>query len=237
MRNLPLLTALLLVTCGRSPVSPSPMRRDDESIRFPKALESPGLRLGQSEQRARVDGAIVQAMMVAAKDFIPSSSDRSRCFTKPGDFFFDVIRQGEIIFVAISPDYYTCEGGTGPLDWGAVYAISTDGRILRRVHPEELAWTAPSSSPDAGESADAGYSRTGELSDFAHVFSVPVDDPPFFTRPEWLESENNPQRSLRNKLRTPSLPDGGTPDGGTPDGGTPDGGVHVDGGSPAILPR
>jgi hypothetical protein len=223
MRNLPLLTLLLLVTCVRNPVAHPPPSEYDESIRFPKALDSGGAWLGKSNERVRIDGAIVQAMMVAAKDFIPSSG-RSGCFTKPGDFLYDVIREGDIIFVAISPDYFSCESGTGPLDWGAVYAISTDGRILRKADPEELDWTSPSSSPDGGETDDGGYSRKYELSDLVPMLSAPVDDPPFFTRPEWLDSENNPRRSLRNKLRTPWFPDGGTPDGG----------VHADGGSPAV---
>lgn len=216
MRNLPLLTALLLVTCARNPVAPPPMGGDDDSIRFPKALNTPGLRLGKSEQRARVDGAIVQAMMVAAKDFIPPSSDSWRCFNKPGDFYFDVLRQGDIIFVSISPDYSTCESGTGPLDWGAVYAISADGRILSRVDPEELDGDSSPSSPDAGEDDDGGYSRKYDLSVLDHMKETPVEDPPYFMRPEWLDSENNPMRSLRNKYLHP---DGGTPDGGTPDGG------------------
>jgi hypothetical protein len=211
MRKLPLLT-LLLVTCVRSPVAHPPPEYD-ESIRFPKGLNA--VWLGKSNERLRLDGAIVQAVMVVAKDFIPSSGG-SGCFRKPGDFLYEVLRQGDIIFVAISPDYSSCESGPWPMDWGAIYAISPTGRILRRAHPEELEleWTSSRSSPDAGTNRDAGYSREYELSDLVPMLSAPVDEPPFFTRPEWLESENNPWRSLRNKHRIPSLPDGGTPDGG-----------------------
>ncbi len=154
--------------------------------------------------------------MVAAKDFIPSTGS-SGCFTKPSDFFYGVLREGDIIFVSISPNYFSCERGPAPLDWGAKYAISTDGRILRRANDEEPDEPAPSSPPDAGESDDGGYRRTGELSDFAHVFSAPVDDPPFFTRPEW-QAQHGPRSRPR-------------------DGGTPDGGSHADGGSPAIPPK
>lgn len=227
MRNLPLLTALLLITCVRSPVSSPPRREYDESIRFPKALDSSGVRLGRSNEKLVIDGAIIQAMMIAAQDFIPQNPGKSRCFTKPGDFLYEGLRQDNIIFVQISPDYFSCKSGTGPLDWGAVYAISTDGRILRRAAPEELDWTSPPSSPDAGENDDAGYGQLYELSDLDRMNTEPVDDPPFFTQPEWLDSENNPRRSLRNKLRTPSFPDGGTPDGG----------VHADGGSLEVPPR
>lgn len=216
---MPALTGLLLVTCVRSP-DPRPLPPYDPSIRFPHALRSPGLRLGQSEQRMRVDGAIVQAMMIAAKDFIPSRSERSSCWTKPEDFLFDVIRKGDIIFVSISPDSFAqgCERAAAPLDWGAKYAISADGRILTQEdgYDDGPEWESSPVSSDAGENADGGYSRTYELSDLDRMKEEPVEDPPFFMRPEWLDSENNPRRSLRNTFRTR---DGGAPDGGTPDGG------------------
>lgn len=215
-------TALLLVTCARGPASPPPMREYDESIRFPKALPSGGIRFGRTNERLLLDGEIIQAIMVAAKDFIPTSS-RSNCFTKPSDFFYGVLREGDIIFVSISPDYFSCERGPLPMDWGAKYAISNDGRILRRADDEEPDEPAPSSAPDAGESEDGGYRRTGELSDFAHVFSAPSDDPPFFTRPEWQAQHSWPRSRSR--------------DGGSPDGGSPDGGFQADGGSPAIPPK
>ena len=224
---LPSLTALLLVTCMRSPAAHPPPPQHDESIRFPKALKSPGLRLGQSEQRVRMDGAIVQAMMVAAKDFIPPHSENFPCWTKPADFLFDVIREGDIIFVAISPDYFIqgCELEPAPMDWGAKYAISTDGRILRRMDDgyDEPDWTSPPSSPDAGENEDAGYRQLYDLSDLDRMDTAPVEDPPFFTRPEWQAQHPWP---LPRKPDTPSLPDGGTPDGG----------VHSDGGAPAVPP-
>lgn len=169
-----------------------------------------------------MDGAIVQAMMVVAKDFIPPSSENSPCWTKPADFLFDIIREGDIIFVAISPDYFAhgCASEPAPLDWGAKYAISTDGRILRRMEDsyDEPDWTSPASSPDAGSNEDAGYGRKYELSDLVPMLSGPVDDPPPFTRPEWQAQHPRPPS---HKPGTPSPPDGGTPDGGVhPDGGS-----------------
>jgi hypothetical protein len=230
MRYLLFSTALLLVTCARGPASTAPMRGYDESIRFPKALPVGGMRLGGTNERLLIDGEIIQAIIVAAKDFIPSSS-RSGCFTKPSDFFYGVLREGDIIFISISPDYPSCERGPWPMDWGAMYAISTDGRILRRADDEEPDEPPPPLPSDAGESGDGGYRRTGELSDFAHVFSAPVDDPPYFTRPEWRA-----QHWPRSRLHDGGSPDGGTSDGGTSDGGTSDGGTS-DGGSPAIPPK
>ncbi len=226
MRNLlPILTALLLVTCVRSPGSHRPPPPYDASIRFPRALKSPGLRLGQLEQRVRMDGAIVQAIMVVTRDFIPPSSGSDDCFTKPGDFDYDVLRDGDIIFVRISPNYDSCERGPWPLDWGAKYAISTDGRILTQInddYDDGPEWESPPSSPDAGTDEDAGYRRLYDLKDLVPMISGPVDDPPFFTRPEWLAQHPWPPS------RKPHAPS---------DGGTPDGGFHADGGSPALPPR
>lgn len=51
-----------------------------------------------------------------------------------------VSREGNIIFVYIYEDEEYCGGGYLALDSGVKYAISADGRILRRVfdgHPEE----------------------------------------------------------------------------------------------------
>jgi hypothetical protein len=227
MRKLPLLTVLLLITCVRSQVSPPPRPQYDESIKFPKALQSGGAILGKTNEKLIIDGAIVQAIMIAAKDFIPPSSGGDDCFTKPGDFDYDVFRDGDIIFVEISPNYYSCERGPWPMDWGAKYAISTDGRILRRApsdEPDEPGEEIPSpSSPDAGENGDGGSRRLYDLPDLAPMISGPVDNPPFFARPEWQAQHPWPP-----SRKPPS------PDGGTPDGGTPDGGLHADGGSPAL---
>lgn len=219
---LPILTALLLVTCVRSPSSHRPLPPYDASIRFPRALKSPGLRLGQLEKRVRMDGAIVQAMMIVAKDFIPPSSGGYDCFTKPGDFYFDVLRDGDIIFVRISPNYDSCESGLWPMDWGAKYAISTDGRILTQEdnYDDGPEWESPPSSPDAGTDEDAGYRRLYDLPELDRKDTAPVEDPPFFARPEWRAQ--HPWPPSRKSL---SL-DGGTLDGGTLDGGTPDGGLQ-----------
>jgi len=235
MRNSALLTTLVLVSCVRSPAPQPTPPRYEESIRFPNVFESGGVRLGRSAEKLLIDGPIVQAMMVAAQDFIPPYAGNDPCWNRPGDFLYEVIRQENIIFVQISPDYFSeeCALRPAPLDWSAKYAISIDGRILRRVDGDEPDGASLPSSPDAGDNEDAGHSQLYELSDLDRMDTEPVDDPPFFTRPEW--QAKNPWPPSR-KPRTPSFPDGGTPDGGTPDGGTPDGGFHADGGPAAIPP-
>jgi hypothetical protein len=137
--------------------------------------------------------------------------ERTR-WNKTEDFLYRAIRQGNITFVSIDANPFACER-YGMLDFGAQYAISADGRILRRLTANEPDWTSPHSSPDAGENEDAGYGQKYELRDLDRMNMEPVADPPFFTRPEWLDSENNPWRSMR-KPRPPCVPDGGPPDGG-----------------------
>jgi hypothetical protein len=160
-----------------------------------------------------MDGARVQAIMVAAQDFISTESSGLSCWNKPGDFHYEVLRQGNIIFVEISADQYACNG-IGALDFGARYAISTDGRILRRLDATEPDWATP--PPKASEPEDGGTSRKYDLEELVPMISGPVDDPPFFTRPEWLESHPLPWRKPGIHLPL----DGGTPDGGFPsDGG------------------
>ncbi|MFL5346105.1 MAG: hypothetical protein ACJ8AT_15055 [Hyalangium sp.] len=227
MKKLPLLTVLFLTTCVRSQVFPPSRPQYDESIKFPKTFLSGGVPTGKPHENLLIDGAIAQAVMIVAKDFIPPPSKNFPCWTKPSDFFFSVIRQDNIIFVEISPNYFAegCELKPAPLDWGAKYAISVDGHILRRApsdEPDEPGEEIPSpSSPDAGENGDGGYRRLYDLPDLVPMISGPVDNPPFFTRPEWMAEHHWPL--------LPYSP----PDGGTPDGGTPDGGLHTEGGAPA----
>ncbi|WP_224371097.1 hypothetical protein [Hyalangium versicolor] len=183
------------------------------------------MRLGRSDEKLLIDGPIVQAMMIAARDFIPSYDGHNPCWSRPRDFLYEVIRQENIIFVQISPDYASeeCALKAAPLDWSAKYAISIDGRILRRVDSDEPEELPSPSIPDAGENEDAGSGQLYELSDLDRMDMAPAEDPPFFTRPEWQAQHPWPPS---RKPRPPSLPDGGVPDGG----------VHSDGGSPATPP-
>jgi hypothetical protein len=80
-----------------------------------------------------IDGVLLQAITIAADDFLPSSSPEQPCWGRQEAYRYQVIRQGDIIFVWIDEDLAKC-GRTSPsLDSGAAYAISTTGRILRRL--------------------------------------------------------------------------------------------------------
>jgi hypothetical protein len=184
---------------------------------FPKSLASDEVLIPQDNQSLLIGGAMVQAIMVAAQDFIPPPSKNFPCWSKPGDFHYEVRRQGNIIFVKISADQYSCDRGYGALDFGARYAISADGRILRRLDAPEPDWAVP--APEASEPEDGGTSRVYDIEELVPMISGPVDDPPFFTRPEWQEKHPVPWRKPGTHLPL--------------DGGTPDGGFLSDGGSSA----
>jgi hypothetical protein len=140
MRNLPLLLAVSLYSCLRNP-SPPPVRvEDDKSIRFPRFFEQQAITVGARSDPYELDGVTLRAIQIAANDFLPPSDKNPPCEFRQEAQRYRVIRQGDIIFVYVYEDPKSC-GFTSPaLDSGAKYAISVDGRILRRVidgQPEE----------------------------------------------------------------------------------------------------
>ena len=63
----------------------------------------------------------------------PAGNPGRRLSVPPDTQLYRVIRQGDIIFVSVSWNSSSCVPRAYPLDGGARYAISTDGRILRRL--------------------------------------------------------------------------------------------------------
>ncbi|RKG98746.1 hypothetical protein D7V97_32595 [Corallococcus sp. CA053C] len=132
-RQLHLLLAALLMGCVRGP-RPSPVLvEDDRSIAFPEFSDDSVVEL-QPEQRPYVlEGALLQALMIATNDFLPPPSKDVPCQDRPEAQRYLAMRRGDLFFIHISEDPAAC-GKTYPaLDSGAWYAISKDGRIRRRV--------------------------------------------------------------------------------------------------------
>ncbi|WP_224364735.1 hypothetical protein [Hyalangium versicolor] len=75
----------------------------------------------------------MRAIVIAANDFMPRHSEEQHCLFRQESQFYRVIRQGDVIFVNISYNPAACDTNLFELDGGARYAISTDGRILRRL--------------------------------------------------------------------------------------------------------
>lgn len=140
MKNLPLLLAVSLYSCLRSPSPPPEQVEDDKSIRFPRFFEQQATRVGARDDPYELDGLTLRAIQIAANDFLPPGDKNPPCEYRQEAHHYRVIRQGDIVFVYIYEDPAYCGFSSPALDSGAKYASSAEGRILRRVidgQPEE----------------------------------------------------------------------------------------------------
>jgi hypothetical protein len=169
-------------------------QHQDRSIKMPRFDAS--TRVDQI-----VDGPTLQALRIAADDFLPPSTKPRPCSETQAAHDYEVSREGDIIFVRISENPERCGGKYHSLDGAVRYAISKDGRILRRVLDGE---------PADAETDDGGLPRGS-----VELLARPDGGAPILdssVRWDW-------------SLTPPWLLDGGVPvDGGVP-GPHPDGGA------------
>ncbi|MFL5346306.1 MAG: hypothetical protein ACJ8AT_16070 [Hyalangium sp.] len=201
MRKLPLLAAMLLMSCLRNSSSAPERLEEDTSIVFPKFYERFPITVGKQGQLYELDGVTLRAIAIAANDFIPPQSKERQCWDRQEAQLYRVIRQGDIVFVRIDGNPEYCKPKLIMFDSGVEYAISADGRILRRRFDGEP--NGPLGPSDAGTQESFAepvpYSKIGVGSD------EPVAPLPAFLRR-----------------------DGGVrPDAGQPDGGPEDGGASA----------
>lgn len=142
--------AVVIVGCMR-PTWPAPAPlENDRSIAFPQFFEPSTVETGAGTTQYKLDGVVLKAIMIAMNDYLHPDARDKTCMGSPEAHRFHVIRQENIIFVRIDEDLEFCGLQYLSLDSGARYAISTDGRILRRVFgggPDKFLDTAV---PDAG---------------------------------------------------------------------------------------
>lgn len=178
MRWLLLVVAVTLSGCPRGQGRrPAPIE-EDASIVFPGFSDRAAVQAGAEGQPYELDGTTLRALAIAADDFLPPDSRERSCWNRQESYRYRVIQQGGIIFVEISADAEACKPGPGMLDGGAKYAISSDGRILRRLFDGE-----PEPLPARGVT-DAGVPDTSSDS------SIPVGDT------TWGEPQPLPSRWL-----------------------------------------
>lgn len=154
--DLHLALAVILVGCAQHPGLPPVPVEDDPSIAFPSFSAQPAVQVGSGGVAYELDGVVLRALMIAANHYRPPGGEEQPCWARQEAQRYQVIRQGDIVFVDISEDLEFCGLAYISLDSGATYAISTDGRILRRLagaHPERILGSA---SADAGTPSDAG---------------------------------------------------------------------------------
>lgn len=157
-RYLPAVLCIAIAGCIRSlfpqsaAVTPVAVE-DDQSIVFPQFFEHAPIEVGTPGQPYELDGVTLRALVIAANDFLPPGRRNTPCVERQEAHFYRVIRRDEIIFIRIDENPEHCGLKHGGLDSGAKYAISTDGRILRRVLDgmEEYKGPADGSTPVPGE--------------------------------------------------------------------------------------
>lgn len=132
-QQLRLLMVALLMGCVRGPRSPPVLVEDDRSIVFPEFSDDSVIELQLAQRPYVLEGALLQALMIATNDFLPPASKDVPCQDRPESQRYLAMRRGDLFFIHISENPAAC-GKTYPaLDSGAWYAISRDGRIRRRV--------------------------------------------------------------------------------------------------------
>ncbi|WP_224361432.1 hypothetical protein [Hyalangium versicolor] len=205
MRRLPQLLAIILSGCVRSSSPQVSMIEEDKSIVFPEFDAELPVVVGAKGHPYELDGVTLRALTIAANDYIPPGAQPRDCWQTQEAQQYRVIRRGDIIFVEIGVDPHShCEKRVIPLDDGLRYAISTDGRILRRLATGE---------PDGSQldPSDAGVEKSYPVSEEEMRILLRGADAPSFIPPQWRKDGGSPA-SLESQAR--GVPDGGIPDGG-----------------------
>lgn len=165
MRCLSLAFALTLPACAWFQSSPSVPVENDRSVTFPQFFERDALAVGAAGEPYELDGETLKALTIAANDYLPPSDRDTPCWKRREAQLYRIIRQQNIIFIYIHENFVYC-GRTYPaLDSGVKYAISTDGRILRRIIDGQeggLVGEAAIEKSDAGFVGELGTSPTFE---------------------------------------------------------------------------
>jgi hypothetical protein len=134
LRLLPLALVIMLASCIRNSSPPPVPVEGDKTIVFPQFF----------------DGEMLRALMIAINDFLPTRSQDTSCPNSPESQSYRVIRHGNVVFVYIYENEAYCGRTYLALDSGAKYAISTDGRILRRVLDGQPDGTSEFEAGDGG---------------------------------------------------------------------------------------
>ncbi|GEN11413.1 hypothetical protein SAMN05443572_114262 [Myxococcus fulvus] len=195
MRPLLLPLLALVSSCSRHPGARTALPQEDLSVSFPEALAGPATARQSEAQPAVVDGETLRALSIAANDFLPMDARERSCWNRQESYRYRVLKQSEVFFVSISADPEACRPEPRMLDGGARYAISIEGRILRRhFDGEPEAPSNPPPSPDAGSPVSSPDA------------DIPVGDT------TWgAPTESVPSSWLDGGTPSPSSTDGGMP--------------------------
>jgi hypothetical protein len=209
MRSIPLVALAILLCCVRSQSSSAPPVNENPSVVFPDFYGSPAIAVGERDKTYALDGIMLRALMVAAHDLMPPEAGEQPCWETLEARGFQVIRQGDIVFVSVHADLARCGQPFLMLDSGVKYAISADGRILRRAFDHE------SGAPAAAINPDAGPGKLFNEPGLSTVLKPPGYDTPRHLPPGWRDGGSGQDGGSRPESvapRTPSwMRDGGVP--------------------------
>jgi hypothetical protein len=132
-RNLLFLTAILLSGCVRKPEPFSMPAENDRSVIFPLSVGRGLVKVEAREETYELDGEVLQALMIVANDLFPPRTSNPPCWARREAHTYRFTRREDIIFIYVEENPASCGRKFHAMDSGAKYAISKDGRILRRV--------------------------------------------------------------------------------------------------------
>lgn len=201
-RNPSLVLVVFLTGCAQPPLHRPVPVESDKSIAFPQFFDQPPVNIGAEGGLYQVDGVVLRAIMIAANDFLPPPSDKEQpCWRRWEAQQYRVIRQGDIVFVRIDDNLEFCGLSYISLDTGVEYAISTSGRILRRIFDDE-----PSDllSPAALDARTQPIPNTRPAS----IGDSPLDVPPLPLPAEQSDGGAGPANPVPSPA-PPSVADGG----------------------------
>ncbi|KFE63204.1 hypothetical protein DB31_2797 [Hyalangium minutum] len=189
------------------------------SIKVPQLLGVKATPVGVQDTLYRLDGTTVRALAIATQDFFSSSGQGKECWQNAGGHRYELFQQEGITFVHISADLVNCWQEFAPMDYGVTYAISAEGRILRRIssgEPDDPYRLPVLDSGGATVPQDKDLSgMLGSTSGSSHI-AIPLS---------WLDGGSPPPRGAF--VPSSSIPDGGP---------RPDGGLPSEAGSSPLIP-
>jgi hypothetical protein len=152
MQRISLVLAVTLLGCGyvRSLFPHRAPLEEDKSIVFPEFFKHVAVEVGAKGEPYELDGEMLRALVIASNDYLPSDDRDIPCPSRKEAQFYRVIRQGSIIFVYIYWNHAYCGYKYPAFDSGIRYAISADGRILRRLLDGQPDRPIEPETPDAG---------------------------------------------------------------------------------------
>ncbi|RKI30334.1 hypothetical protein D7Y27_39210 [Corallococcus sp. AB004] len=142
--------ALLLAGCLRGQGARPADWEGDRSIAFPPFYVQSAVQVGGDAHAYMLDGNLFRAVQVSIEDFFPKQSKDTPCWGRPEAYRYRVIRQGDVFFILINEAPDACGNTFIGVDTGARYAVSLDGRILRRSVGAEPETPPPPPGIDSG---------------------------------------------------------------------------------------